>query len=140
MYERGYGVPQNNLKAVKWLRKAADQNLVEAQYNLGSRYESGQGVTQDYSEAVDWFRKAAEQGFAGAQKNLGAMYGKGQGVPQDFSEAYVWSSIATKSGDENAIKNRNLSSSELSQDELQIAETRASDLYEKIKQRNLKTE
>jgi TPR repeat protein len=137
MYERGYGVLPNDTKAVKWLRRAAEQNFVEAQFNLGSRYESGQGVTQDYAEAANWFRKAAEQGYAGAQKNLGALYGRGRGVPQDFSKAYIWSSIAVKSGDKSAIRNRNLSANELSQDDLQISEKRASGLYEEFRQKSI---
>lgn len=136
MYEAGYGVLQNNLKAVKWLRRAAEQDFLPAQFNLGSRYESGDGVTQDFLEASKWFRKAAEQGFASAQKNLGAMYARGQGVPQDFSESYVWSSVATRSGTEDAIRNRNLASSELSPDDLQVAEKRATELYDQIRQKH----
>ena len=41
--------------------KAAEQGLVQAQYNLGDMYEQGQGVRQDYAEAFRWYRKAAEQ-------------------------------------------------------------------------------
>jgi len=137
MYDRGWGVQQSDIKAVKWLRKAAQQEFVEAQYNLGSRYESGQGVTQDHAEAASWFRKAAERGSVNAQKNLGAMYGLGQGVPGSYSEAYVWSSIAAESGDKGAIINRNLASSKLSSDDLNIAQKRATDLYEEIQQRSL---
>ena len=137
MYDRGWGVQQSDIKAVRWLRKAAEQGLAEAQYNLGSRYESGQGVTQDHAEAASWFRKAAEQGSVNAQKNLGATYGLGQGVPGSYSEAYVWSSIAAESGDKGAIINRNLASSKLSSDDLNIAQKRATDLYEEIQQRSL---
>jgi TPR repeat protein len=135
MYEVGYGLLQNELKAVKWLRRAAEQDFLPAQYNLGSRYASGEGVTQDYVSASRWFRKAAEQGHAPAQKNLGALYGRGEGVPQDFSEAYIWSSLATRSGVDGAIKNRNLAASELSQDDLQVAEKRALQLYDEIQRR-----
>jgi len=137
MYDRGWGVQQSEIKAVKWLRKAAEQDFAEAQYNLGSRYESGQGVTQDHAEAANWFRKAAEQGSVNAQKNLGAMYGLGQGVPGNYSEAYVWSSIAAESGDKGAIVNRNLAANKLSSDQLNIAQKRATDLYEEIQQRSL---
>lgn len=137
MYDRGWGVQQSDLKAVKWLRKAAEQDFAEAQYNLGSRYGSGQGVTQDLAEAAKWFRKAAEQGSVNAQKNLGAMYGLGQGVPGDYSESYVWSSIAAESGDKGAIINRNLAASKLSSVDLNIAQKRATDLYEEIQQRSL---
>ena len=138
MYDRGWGVQQSDVKAVRWLRKAAEQDFVDAQYNLGSRYETGQGVTQDLAEAANWFRKAAEQGSVNAQKNLGAMYGLGQGVPGNYSEAYVWSSIAAESGDKGAIVNRNLAASKLSSVDLNIAQKRATDLYEEIQQRNLK--
>jgi TPR repeat protein len=137
MYDRGWGVQQSEVKAVKWLRKAAEQDFAEAQYNLGSRYESGQGVTQDHAEAANWFRKAAEQGSVNAQKNLGAMYGLGQGVPGNYSEAYVWSSIAAESGDKGAIINRNLAANKLSSVDLNIAQKRATDLYEEIQQRSL---
>jgi TPR repeat protein len=137
MYDRGWGVQQSDVKAVKWLRKAAEQDFVEAQYNLGSRYESGQGVTQDHAKAANWFRKAAEQGSVNAQKNLGAMYGLGQGVPGNYSESYVWSSIAAESGDKGAIINRNLAANKLSSVDLNIAQKRATDLYEEIQQRSL---
>ena len=63
-----------------WYRKAADQGIAEAQFNLGVMYRDGQGVTQDYAEAVKWFRKAADQGNADAQFNLGVMYRNGEGV------------------------------------------------------------
>jgi TPR repeat protein len=137
MYDRGWGVQQSEVKAVKWLRKAAEQGFVEAQYSLGSRYESGQGVTQDHAKAANWFRKAAEQGSVNAQKNLGAMYGLGQGVPGNYSEAYVWSSIAAESGDKGAIINRNLAANKLSPVDLNIAQKRATELYEEIQQRSL---
>ncbi|WP_148132454.1 tetratricopeptide repeat protein, partial [Neisseria sp. HMSC074B07] len=67
-------------QAVQWYRKAAEQGLADAQYNLGMMYANGQGVRQDYAEAVRWFRKTAEQGLAEAQYNLGLAYEQGQGV------------------------------------------------------------
>jgi uncharacterized protein len=35
MYEDGEGVPQDYTEAVKWYRRAAEQGIVGAQYNLG---------------------------------------------------------------------------------------------------------
>lgn len=136
MYEAGYGVQQNGARAVRWLRKAAEQGFLPAQYDLGSRYVSGDGISQDLFEASNWFRRAAEHGYASAQKNLGAMYARGYGVPQDFNEAYVWSSIATRSGVDGALRNRNLAASELSPDDLQVAEKRATTLFAEIQQRS----
>ena len=72
MYERGQGLPQDYIEALKWYRKAADQGLPEAATNIGTLYEKGQGVTQDYSEALEWYRKGAEQGSVEAEHNLGS--------------------------------------------------------------------
>jgi len=62
----------DQVEAVKWYRKAAEQGDADAQFNLGVRYDAGQGVQQDMAAA--WLRKAAEQGHEGsimALKRLG---------------------------------------------------------------------
>ena len=74
---------KDDAEAVKWFRKAAEQNYARAQYNLGLRYTKGQGVAKDDAEAVQWFRKAAEQNDAPAQAALGVRYAKGQGVAKN---------------------------------------------------------
>ena len=132
MYDRGKGLPQDYVEAVRWYRKSAEQGFAEAQYNLASMYDSGVGVPQEYAEAVMWYRKAAEQGHANAQNNLGAKYGRGQGVPQSHAEAYVWLSIATMSGNKGAKKGRDYAASKLSPEDLLVAQKRASNLYEEI--------
>ena len=43
---------------MKWFRKAADQDIADAQYNLGLMYAKGLGVQQDYVEAHKWFNLA----------------------------------------------------------------------------------
>ena len=50
MYQRGYGVPQDNQQARHWWEKAAAQGLVDAQFNLGLIYENGEGVPQDHQQ------------------------------------------------------------------------------------------
>jgi TPR repeat protein len=62
MYKNGRGVVQDDVEAVKWFRKAAEQGYPAAQDNLGWMYKNGRGVVQDDVEAVKWFRKAAEHG------------------------------------------------------------------------------
>lgn len=68
------GVKQDLKKAVEFYRQAAEQELAEAQFNLGAMYENGVGVKQDYSKAVEWYTKVAEQNFIGALVNLGNIY------------------------------------------------------------------
>src|SRR5207247_4637589 len=68
-YEQGEGVAKDQVEAVKWYRKAAEQNFALAQYNLGVFYQKGEGVEKDERqrlfggaedpvEAVRWYRKA----------------------------------------------------------------------------------
>ena len=95
-------------EAVKWYRKAAEQGLAEAQYNLGLCYEGGDGVKKDYQEAVKWWRKAAEQGLAEAQYNLGLCYYNGNGVEKDYQEAVKWWRKAAEQGDAMAQCNLGL--------------------------------
>ena len=98
MYANGYGVKKDEAEAVKWYRKAADQNDADAQRNLGVMYEKGRGVKKNEAEAVKWYRKAAEQGNAGGQRNLGVMYEKGRGLEKDEAEAVKWYRKAAKQG------------------------------------------
>ena len=76
-YADGRGVAKDEVEAVKWYRKAAEQNDAEAQFNLGVCYANGQGVAKNEAEAVKWYRKAAEQNHAEAQYNLGVCYDNG---------------------------------------------------------------
>ena len=65
LFARGKAAEKTNyVEAVKWYRKAAEQNYAPAQYNLGVCYANGQGVAKDEVEAVKWYRKAAEQNDA----------------------------------------------------------------------------
>src|ERR1019366_8036426 len=90
------GVAKDDAEAVKWYRKAAEQNVALAQANLGVCYHTGQGVPEDEAEAVKWLRKAADQNVAVAQANLGVCYQYGQGVPKDYAEAVKWSRKAAE--------------------------------------------
>ena len=56
---------------VQHARKAAEQEHVHAQNNLGLMYHQGEGVQQDSKEALKWWRKAAKQGDVYAQHQLG---------------------------------------------------------------------
>ncbi len=85
-----HGLARNPAEAVKWYRKAAEQNLAKAQYNLGVCYREGAGVASNGVEAVRWLRKAAEQNLPEAQHNLGVCYDTGCGVATNFVEAVKW--------------------------------------------------
>ncbi|MCK5159427.1 MAG: sel1 repeat family protein [Candidatus Heimdallarchaeota archaeon] len=87
---------------IQAFKKAAEQDLSEAQHNVGNMYKDGQGVAQDDKEAVKWLKKAAEQGDSQAEHNLGNMYKDGRGVDQDYKEAVKWYTKAAEQGDAQA--------------------------------------
>jgi formylglycine-generating enzyme len=89
-YAYGKGVAKDEVKAVKWYRKAAEQGDAVAQFNLGVAYAYGRGVAKNLAKAVNWYEEAADQGMAEAQFNLGEAYASGKGVDQDHDEARNW--------------------------------------------------
>lgn len=89
-YYSGKGVIRDFSEAVKWFRRAADQNFAKAQYNLGFCYSKGEGVKKDDGEALKWYRKAADQNLAIAQTKLGFCYARARGVEKDDREAVNW--------------------------------------------------
>ena len=77
--------------SIKWIRKAAEQNVPLAQFNMGQRYIFGHGVPKSFPEAMVWFRRAADGGECKAQNSLGIMYRDGEGLPERRpAEAAKW--------------------------------------------------
>ena len=100
MYVRGQGVTRDDVEAVRWYRKAAEQGHAGAQYLIGLAYYNGAGgVTKDDVEAVKWYRKAAEQGNVLAQTQLAGCYINGRGVTKDDVEAVKWFRKAAEQGE-----------------------------------------
>ena len=69
MYDRGVGVPEDDVEAVRWHRLAAEQGYASAQYNFGLMYATGEGIPNDDVLAYMWWNLAAGQGHEGAQSN-----------------------------------------------------------------------
>lgn len=111
MYLTGRGVEADADEAVIWLRRAADQDDLNAQYNLGIMYDTGfHGMLpQDPLEALRWFRRAARQGHDGAQYNIGVAYAEGKGVAQDAAQAIQWWLKAAEVGNARAQYNLGVS-------------------------------
>ncbi len=127
MYDRGEGVPQDHVEAMKWYRLAAAQSHADAQHNLALMYDRGEGVPQDYAEAVKWYRLAALQGLADAQINLGFMYQSGRGVTQDYVQAHMWYNLAAArlppgEGRDMAVSNREIVERKMTPEQITEAE------------------
>jgi uncharacterized protein len=98
IYLTGDGVAKDDVEAVKWLRKAAEQDSALAERYLAEMYFKGRGVPADNAEAAKWLRQAAEQGDAQSEHNLAVLYIQGQGVPRNSKEAANW---MRKAADQN---------------------------------------
>ena len=70
MYERGYGVSQDDKEAVNWYRLSAEQGYANAQSNLANRYYYGEGVNKDIVYAHMWKNISASNGFEPAKEDL----------------------------------------------------------------------
>jgi len=60
-YRCGWGVEQDDSKAVEWFKKAAEGEDIEAYAMLAMCYTYGIGVEKDYEEALKWHLKVREQ-------------------------------------------------------------------------------
>ena len=69
MYDKGWGVPEDDKEAVKWYRMAAEQGDASAQNNLGLMYAKGEGVPMDGAVAYMWFNIASTAGYQDALNN-----------------------------------------------------------------------
>jgi TPR repeat protein len=120
--------PPDYVKAVTWLRKAADQGFVASMNNLGTCFEEGTGVEKDFTEAAKWYRIAAEKGNRKSQANLGLMYLDGRGVPEDPVQAYKWLKLSALRGDPVGqhylpdLSRKTLTPEQLAEAEKQVAE------------------
>jgi len=98
MYLAGMGTDKSPVDAAYWYLKAAEQEQVHAQFNLGMLYLLGSGVEQSDEEAVHWLHAAAEQGDLEAISQLGTLYQLGRGVEQNFVAAAELHTIAAIEG------------------------------------------
>ena len=94
----------DSAQAVRWFRRAAEQDHPSAQLKLGLMLAVGDGVARDDEQALGWIRKAAEGGDAGAQFNLGSRCHRRSVDPLDGDrpfarrDAYKWFRIAAGQG------------------------------------------
>lgn len=74
MYDDGDGVKQNQMKAVEWYKKSAEQGCSQAQDILGLKYLVGDYVPQNKDKAYSWLQKAVEQGNPDAQEAISKFF------------------------------------------------------------------
>ncbi|KAK4337063.1 hypothetical protein RND71_043759 [Anisodus tanguticus] len=87
MYLYGKGVKVDYAKAFVNFNKAAEQGLVEAQYQIGIMYYNGYGVFQNYQEAFKYFFLASQAGYALGYYYLGILHAEGLGTVKSCTNA-----------------------------------------------------
>ena len=95
------GILADDLEEVRlgYFRRAAEQHLDAAQYELGKYiYDGGFCAPSQYVDTLRWFQLAAAQGFPDALFALGLMHEFGQGVPANIAESIRWYSRAAAAG------------------------------------------
>lgn len=94
-YDKGLGVKQNSVEAVKWYKLAAEQGWEESIYGLAEIYQFGRpGVPINNEEAIKWYLKVVNlekpdlrpEMVIAAYNNLGALYDN----KKDYAEALKW--------------------------------------------------
>jgi hypothetical protein len=101
------GLPEDDRKAARLYKLAADQGNALGQTGLGIMYEYGAGgLPRDEREAARLYKLAADQGDAGGQANLGLIYEYGLGgLPRDEKEAARLYKLAAEQGNIGAQVN-----------------------------------
>jgi len=61
-------VRKDEVSAMKWFRKAAEQGNASGERCLGFMYAEGRGVLKDETEAYKWYLLAGAQGEKDAKK------------------------------------------------------------------------
>ena len=69
VYVKGWGVPQDYVKAREWFERAPPAATPLRCFDLGVLYENGYGVPQDYAKARQWYEKAFAGGDAVGRRN-----------------------------------------------------------------------
>jgi len=106
VYQNGYGIGKDGMKALALFQLAADQNYPDAQFELGLIYTEGKLVKKDLKKAFEFTEKAAKKNLSSAQFNLAVMYANGEGVKQDDFKASRWYQSAADQN--NALAQYNL--------------------------------
>ncbi len=93
------GLPRNDVKAVEWYQKSADQGFARGETNLGDMYLYGRGgLDKNPAQALSWYLKAADQNWPDAQYRLGVTYEKGIGANPDVPRAVKFYRAAASEG------------------------------------------
>jgi len=114
--------------------KAANQNIPEAQFYIGSMYRYGYGIKKNLKKSVEWLKKSADKDYARAQYILAGMYYIGLGEKKNNIMAYYYYKLA----EYNKIKDATLMITEIKETMTQTEINNGKDMFRNWTQKNQK--
>jgi tetratricopeptide repeat protein len=75
-YQKGYGVPQSDVKAVMWFKQAAENGNPVGAYNLAECYFEGKGINRNVDKALKYWGEAAKNGHPSAEQRKTEVFSK----------------------------------------------------------------
>ncbi|HHT08532.1 MAG TPA: sel1 repeat family protein [Clostridiales bacterium] len=105
MHMNGWGVPQDDEKAVALLQEAVDKGSVTYLEHLGWYYEKGVVVQQDYQKAIELYQKGVESGLGYYHTLLGRLHRDGRGFEQSYEKAMEEFQLGALANDPEAYIN-----------------------------------
>ena len=95
LYADGDPDPMDDpLKAIGYLRQAAQAGRADASADYGLMLYQGRGVARDLKGAAQWFKTAAEGGDMDGAFYWALVNAKGEGTPQNLELAVQWARVA----------------------------------------------
>jgi TPR repeat protein len=92
IYRNGYGVARNGDEGLRWLTRAANAGVPQAQFQLANTYRDGGLVPISDELALLWLQRAAQAELPEANLALAIAYRNGElGLPRN--DAQYWSHI-----------------------------------------------
>ena len=111
--------PEDTAFDLAALKAKAEEDDIEAQYEMSTRHAIGMDVELDDDVAVEWLQRAAAAGHSLAQNILGARYYTGDGVDQVLYQAFRFFYKAANQGDRKAGKNLDSITRQLTEEDLE---------------------
>lgn len=87
------------------LRKLAELESGEGQYNLGYLLQSGVLGKKKPQEAIEWFKKSSDNNFNDGHYALMMAYGNGDGVEQNSEKAFDYAMKCAENNDPTCMWN-----------------------------------
>ena len=101
----GFGIEQNQKEALRWVQRAADRGLADAQYVLAIRHEQGRGMALNDKKSFELYQQAADQGHAAAANQLGVKLLLGESAARDAVMARKYFTRAAEGGHADGMFN-----------------------------------